>query len=141
MKLNILMLCTSLILSFNSWADIYIVTQKNAPIEHISQQDLTAIYLKKKVYWDNSELILPINLSAQSPLREQLSQIIFKRSTRAMGSYWDKMSFKGVSPPLIQASQQAALLFIQRIPNSIGYTSIKPDNSLLKVLLKLETPE
>ncbi|MFK5948243.1 MAG: hypothetical protein QM500_05695, partial [Methylococcales bacterium] len=82
-------------------------------------------------------VIIPINLSAQSTLREQLSQIIFKRSTREMGNYWNKMVFNGLNPPLTQASEPAALLFIQRVPNAVAYVAHKPDNDQVKVLLKL----
>jgi len=122
-----------------SWADIYIITHPSTPIQSISRKDLAAIYLRKKRYWKDDSPIVPINLSALSPLRDQFTQTIFNRAPHEMGGYWNKMSFKGIHPPLIQSSEQTALLFIQRVPNTIAYVSSRPDNNLVKVLLTLTT--
>jgi len=121
------------------WADIYIITHAETKVPSISRKELAAIYLLKKNYWPDDSPIVPLNLPAQNALREQFSLDIFKRSTREMGEYWNKMSFKGVKPPITQASEQAALLFIQRVPNTIAYVGDKPpENKQVKILLQLK---
>jgi len=139
MKLKFIILLFSFYFSILNIAvaDIYIITNKITTKNSITKKELAAIYLLKKGYWADGNIIIPLNLSAQSTLREQFSQKIFKRSTREMGSYWNKMAFQGLNPPLTQASEQAVLLFIQRVPNSVAYMGHKPNSDQVKVLLKL----
>jgi len=141
MKLKYLLLCFifNFLAPVTCWADIYIITHAETKVPSISRKELAAIYLLKKNYWPDDSPIVPLNLPAQNALREQFSLDIFKRSTREMGEYWNKMSFKGVKPPITQASEQAALLFIQRVPNTIAYVGDKPpENKQVKILLQLK---
>ncbi len=140
MNIRVFIFSLSLFFPTVSEADIYIITHRNTAVESISRQQLAAIYLLKKNYWDaDDSTIIPLNLPAQSIIRKRFTQVIFNRSPQMLGDYWNKMSFKGVNPPLTQSSEQAALLFIKRVPGAISYVSQRPDDTLVKILLSIET--
>lgn len=119
-------------------ADIYIIAHKDLMADSLSSQDIAAIYLLKKKYWDNEASITPINLPARSEIRDLFTQKIFNRSPDKLGNYWNQMLYKGISPPIIQKSEASILLFVERVPGSIGYISRKPDNPNVKILFRIQ---
>ena len=72
------------------------------------------------------QMIIPINLPLNYHLRAQFSTVVFHRSPEALSEYWDRMSFRGVRPPVVQSSEQAVMLFVSRVKGAIGYVSKKP---------------
>jgi hypothetical protein len=78
---------------------------------------------------NNGDNIIPINLPTNSPLRDKFSRVVFGRSPEALSEYWDRMSFRGVRPPVVQNSEQAVMLFVSRVKGAIGYVSKKPENN------------
>lgn len=118
-------------------ADIYVIANKALALNDLSKEDIAAIYLLKKKHWDDGEPMLPINLPAQSPARNQFTEQIFDSTPEKLGGYWDKMLFKGITPPLTQNSEQAVTLFVERMKGAIGYVENKPDNPNVKIMYKL----
>lgn len=118
----------------NVWADLYIIANKDLPIKQLDKEDIAAIYLLKKKHWENGEDIMPINLSAQDDARTRFTAEIFDSTPEKLGSYWDKMLFKGETPPVTQNSEQAVILFVERIKGAIGYVETKPQSPNIKVL-------
>ncbi len=118
----------------NVWADLYIIANKDLPITHLDKNDIAAIYLLKKKHWENGEDIMPINLPAQADARTRFTAEIFDSTPEKLGSYWDKMLFKGETPPVTQNSEQAVILFVERIKGAIGYVESKPQSPNIKIL-------
>jgi ABC-type phosphate transport system substrate-binding protein len=115
-------------------ADIYIIANKDVPVVQLDKEDIAAIYLLKKKQWDNGEEIMPINLPAQADARNHFTAEIFDSTPDKLGSYWDKMLFKGETPPVTQSSEQAVILFVERVKGAIGYVETKPQNPQIKIL-------
>lgn len=118
-------------------ADIYVITNKALSINALSKDEIAAIYLLKKKHWQDDEPMVPINLPAQSEARNLFTEQIFNSTPEKLGGYWDKMLFKGITPPLTQNSEQAVMLFVERIKGAIGYVETKPDNPNLKIVYKI----
>ncbi|MDI1230822.1 MAG: hypothetical protein PSU93_06720 [Methylobacter sp.] len=115
-------------------ADLYIIANKDLPAAQLDKSDIAAIYLLKKKHWENGEDIMPINLPAQADARARFTAEIFDSTPDKLGSYWDKMLFKGETPPVTQNSEQAVILFVERIKGAIGYVETKPQSPQIKIL-------
>ncbi len=140
MMRNLVLLFLSLLVIMPCQADIYIATHIKTHVKHFDQHQLAAIYLLKQRFWDDEQPIIPLNMPAQTLLRQQFTQAVFHRSPKMLGNYWNKMLFKGINPPLIQSSEQAALLFIKRVPGAICYLSKRPADNEIKILMTLPDP-
>ncbi len=132
MKMLIILLAALLPLSVH--ADLFIIANKDLPIEKLDKSEISAIYLLKKKHWENGDDIMPINLPATADARARFTAQIFDSTPEKLGSYWDKMLFKGESPPVTQNSEQAVVLFVERIKGAIGYVETKPQSSQIKIL-------
>jgi ABC-type phosphate transport system substrate-binding protein len=115
-------------------ADLYIIANKDLPISQLEKSDISAIYLLKKKHWENGEDIMPINLPATADARARFTAQVFDSTPEKLGSYWDKMLFKGETPPVTQNSEQAVVMFVERIKGAIGYVETKPQSSQIKIL-------
>ncbi len=115
-------------------ADLYIIANKDLPVAQLDKDDIAAIYLLKKKHWENGEDIMPINLPAQADARNRFTAAIFDSTPDKLGSYWDKMLFKGETPPVTQNSEQAVILFVERIKGAIGYVETKPQSRQIRIL-------
>ena len=104
--------------------------------EAISPDTLTQIFKRKKILWRRGGRIVPVNLPADSPLRQQFSMQILKQSPEALDVYWNQQYFQGVLPPHVLASEAAILRFVAQTANAIGYLSAcSVDDSLRVVVL------
>lgn len=127
------LLCASL-----AHADgLLIIASPEVKEAKISIEQLADIYTLKKTFWNNKIQAVPINREASSVEREEFSQAVFELSTHEMGEYWNRLSFQGMLPPIIQTSDQAVLGFVRSVPGAIGYINAdqKPDG--VKILLRL----
>ncbi|QFY43832.1 hypothetical protein F6R98_15325 [Candidatus Methylospira mobilis] len=115
-------------------ADIYIIVNKDLHQEQLDKNDIASIYLLKKRSWTNGDNIMPINLPAQSTVRSRFTSAIFNSSPEKLSSYWDEMLFRGVNPPIIQNSEQAVILFVERVKGAIGYVETRPQNPQIKII-------
>jgi ABC-type phosphate transport system substrate-binding protein len=115
-------------------ADLYIIVNKDLPLTQLDKNDIAAIYLLKKKNWESGDNIMPINLPAQNSARSRFTSEIFNSSPDKLSSYWDEMLFKGINPPIIQNSEQAVILFVERVKGAIGYVETKPQNPHIKII-------
>lgn len=105
---------------------IYVIAHKNSFEKKQQEHDFANFYLLKIVININGDAIIPINLPTNNPIRAKFSQAVFGRSPDTLSEYWDRMSFRGIRPPVVQNSEQAVILFVSRIKGAIGYVSKKP---------------
>lgn len=122
-------------------ADILVIANPDIPVEQLSVEQLSAIYLAKMKTWPNGRRIIPVNREASSEIRAEFSLMVFKEPPEALADYWAKLKFKGGKPPLIQESDKSALLFVQRIPGAIAYVDKETSLTGVKVLLSLPSSQ
>jgi len=83
-------------------------------------QTLRDIYLLKKLRWPDAQPIIFINRQSEDPVRQRLEKIVGIDSKEYI-LYLKKMHYKGKTLPIIQNSQQAIMLFVEKIPGSLAY--------------------
>lgn len=116
---------------------LLIIASPEVPDTAISVKQLADIYSSKKDLWGNKIRVVPVNREASSAEREKFSEAVFNLSPQELGEYWNRLSFQGEFPPLIQTSDQAVLAFVRSIPGAIGYIHANQQPTGVKILLRL----
>jgi ABC-type phosphate transport system substrate-binding protein len=101
-------------------SDYVVVVNKKNTLSTLSKQQLKNIFLKKKHFIADQKLI-PVNISANEPLRIEFEKSILGMDRQRLNSFWTKQHFHGVSPPSTQSSTHALKLFVQNVEGAIGY--------------------
>jgi ABC-type phosphate transport system substrate-binding protein len=116
---------------------LLVIASPQVPDAAISVKQLADIYAMKKDFWANKIQVVPVNREASSAEREKFSEAVFNLSPQELGEYWNRLSFQGEFPPLIQTSDQAVLGFVRSVPGAIGYISADQQPTGVKILLRL----
>src|ERR1017187_4254274 len=119
-------------------ADFVIIANSSVLVTSLTQDDLSDIYLFRTNAWEDGTRIVPVNRESGSNARSVFSARILKQQQSSLNSYWDKMHYKGLTPPLIQESDQAVLAFVQKVPGAIGYVSASMELKHVKVLAEIK---
>lgn len=102
---------------------VVIVHPSNAE-KTLSKSRVSQLLLKKSSRWENGTAAEPVDLNAQSPVREQVSEVIHGRSVNSIKSYWQRQIFSGKSvPPPELASDADVVAYVRGRPGAIGYVS------------------
>jgi len=116
---------------------LLVIASPQVPDTTISVKQLADIYALKKDFWANKIQVVPVNREALSAEREKFSEAVFNLSPLELAEYWNRLSFQGEFPPLIQTSDQAVLGFVRSVPGAIGYISADQQPTGVKILLRL----
>ena len=119
-------------------ADIVIIANLGVAATTLTPEELSGIYLLRKRTWQDGTKIIPVNREAGSRTRTIFTVRILRQQQSILNSYWDKMYFKGVMPPLVQESDQAVLAFVQNVPGAVGYLSASTALKNVKVLAEIK---
>ena len=107
-------------------------------IGNLTEAEVRAIYLKRKLFWDDGQPIIPINREAGSEAREFFSKRIFGQDSRRLASYWNQRYFEaGEFPPATLASDEAVIRFVAGNENAIGYVILENVGDAVTVVLDL----
>ena len=107
------------------WATTMVIAvHPSSSINHLSPAII------KKLYLDQQQLIdtirpLKLSLPYQDPLRICFETKILHMKKEELQLYWLKNRYLGFRPPKVLASAQAVALYIQKVPNAIGYLPLK----------------
>lgn len=130
---------TLLLFAGNLWAaDFVVIANPSVPAITITSAELSEIYLLRTNAWEDGIRIVPVNRESGSNARSEFSARILKQQQSALNTYWDKMHYKGMTPPLIQESDKAVLAFVQKVPGAIGYVSASAELKHVKVLAEFQ---
>lgn len=125
-----LMLCVG-ILGFNNLlladepGEFQVIVHASNPHFNLTKEEISNLFLKKLTRWKKtSELVYPVDLLENSPVREQFSKKIHGKKIAAIKAYWQQQIFSGREiPPLEKKSDQEVLKYIEQKAGAIGYVS------------------
>lgn len=90
----------------------------------ISKNQLSRCFMKQTNTWINGQAVMPVDLSAASPVRAAFSKAIHDRDVNAIKSFWQRQIFSGRGvPPPEKATDAEVLAFVGANPGAIGYVS------------------
>jgi len=117
---------------------LYIIANKNFPLNKLTQKEIKAIYLDQKRHV-NGKKILPLNFNHDDKLRNLFEKTILQKSRRYLERYWIKAHYKGHRPPKVLKSKTSMLSFIKEIDTAIGYIDGNISNlNNIKILHQVE---
>ena len=121
--------------SGNLWAaDFVVIANHSVPATKLTADELSSIYLLRTSNWQDGTRIIPVNREAGSNALTIFSIRVLGQPQAALDAHWNRMNFKGITPPLIQESDKAVLDFVQRVPGAIGYVSSSTELKDVRVL-------
>ena len=100
----------------------HVVVHSTNPIAHLSRAQVSQIFLRKVAQWDNHQPVLPVDQTAESPVRRTFTKQIHQRTIASVETWWQQQTFAGigVAPPE-RDSDDGILEYIRKYPNAIGY--------------------
>lgn len=104
----------------------------------LSIEEVAQIYLRRKRFWDDSTVIVPLNLPSQAPLRARFSELVLKQTETRLADYWNRRYFDGILPPATLASTEAVRRYVASDTNAIGYVPASEVDGSVRVVLHLE---
>jgi ABC-type phosphate transport system substrate-binding protein len=101
-----------------------VVVHPSNPSGTLSRKFVGEAFLKKTTRWADGDVIRPVDLLPDSPVRAKFSQDVLKRSVAEVKSYWQQIIFSGrdVPPPELP-DDDAVLKFVAKNGGAIGYVS------------------
>lgn len=104
----------------------------------LSIEEVAQIYLRRKRFWDDGTVIVPLNLPSQAPLRARFSELVLKQTETRLADYWNRRYFDGILPPATLASTEAVRRYVASDTNAIGYVPASEVDGSVRVVLHLE---
>jgi ABC-type phosphate transport system substrate-binding protein len=99
-----------------------VVVHRSNTISRLSRDQVSKLFLRKITQWDNHQTVLPVDQTAESPVRRSFTKQIHQRTIAAVQTWWQQQTFAGVAvAPPERASDSEVLAYIRRYPNAIGY--------------------
>ena len=112
-----------------------VVVNTNNPVSSLTKKELSDIFLKKHLKWQSGEVVIPVDLSSKSSVREDFSNQVHGKSVSAVKSYWQQFVFAGKgTPPVEKNNDDEVIDFVKRTPGAVGYVSAGANVSGLKVI-------
>lgn len=105
-------------------APFLIVLHPANPATSLDRRFLSDAFLKRTTRWPGDELVRPVDLASDSPVRRAFTDAVLKRSVSAVKSYWQQQIFSGrdVPPPELDSDEQV-LRYVSTHAGAIGYVS------------------
>lgn len=119
---------------------VAVITAPTSPRLSFDRDTLRNVYLKRIFVDSDGVKLTPVNLPADSPLRDAFTRTVLHMSERPMQDYWDKQYFQGVSPPYVLASDEAVLRFVAATPGAVGYVASCHVDTSIRVVMLLPLP-
>jgi ABC-type phosphate transport system substrate-binding protein len=111
-----------------------IVVNASNPLTSVSKDEISRIFLKKIAKFSDGHGAAPVDLPANSPIRDNFSKKILGKPASAVDAYWQQQIFSGRDVPPPQKSEAAVISFVRSNENAIAYVSAGADTAGLKVI-------
>jgi ABC-type phosphate transport system substrate-binding protein len=104
-------------------AFMIVVNDQNAT-SAMSRALVSRYFLKKVSRWDSGAVALPVDLPADSPVRDAFSRRVLSKSVSSIRAYWQQQIFSGRDVPPPEKPDDASVLeFVRANPAAIAYVS------------------
>lgn len=108
----------------NTRAEFKLIVHPDNPLGSAARTFVSDAFLRNVGKWDDGRSILPVDLRADSRVRERFSDRVHGRSVLAVKRYWQQRIFSGsgVPPPELD-SDEAVVAYVLKHRGAIGYVS------------------
>lgn len=118
--------------------DIYVVVNKENPIDRLEHQQIIDLYMGKTAYFSNQERAVIIDISPLQDTKAEFYNRLIGKSLQEVNAYWARLLFTGrATPPLQSNDEQEAAAIVRNNKNAIGYIRADHLDSSVKVVYVL----
>lgn len=101
----------------------------------LPRKQVSAMFLKKVTAWDHGGKVSPVDLGADSPVRETFTKDVHGKTVAAVKGYWQQLIFSGRGvPPPEKSSDAEVIAFVKASPGAVGYVSLQQATADVKVV-------
>ncbi len=101
-----------------------VIVNSSNSVSSLSKKEVSDLLLKKSTKWSNGTAAVPVDLTANSPIREALSSSIHGKGVAAIRNYWQQAAFSGAATaPPEKANDNEVIEFVKKNSGAIGYVS------------------
>jgi ABC-type phosphate transport system substrate-binding protein len=120
-------------------SSIVVVVNPQSGVDKLTRDEIIDIFLGRYRKLPSGKMALPIDVSEASPDRARFYQLLVKKSSSEMSSYWARLVFSGqTSPPFQVPDTKTALELVQSSPNAIAYVDRSAVTANVKVVFELK---
>ena len=99
-----------------------VVVHRSNPISRLTRDQVSRMFLRKITQWDNRQVVLPVDQTADAPVRRSFTKQIHQKTIAAIQTWWQQQTFAGIAvAPPERPGDRDVLDYIRRYPNAIGY--------------------
>lgn len=90
----------------------------------VDRKFLEDAFLKRIASWPDGEVIRPVDLVPNSPVRRKFTEDVLKRSVEAVKGYWRQRIFSGrdLPPPELDTDEEI-VTYVLKYDGAVGYVS------------------
>jgi ABC-type phosphate transport system substrate-binding protein len=110
--------------SAQSQGEFKLIVHPDNPLASATRRLVSDAFLRNVGKWSDGRSIMPVDLRADSKVRERFSDRVHGRSVSAVKRYWQQRIFSGsgVPPPELE-SEEAVIAYVLKHRGGIGYVS------------------
>lgn len=124
-----------------AWADIVVIVHPDSPLQHLTSQQISDLYLGRQRSTPTGERLLILDQPRDSELRRRFFNRLNGMSLRGVDAYWARLQFSGDSQPPIPLPESSAIVTTVRNNRlAIGYVDAADTVGGVRPLLTLREP-
>lgn len=99
-----------------------VVVHASNAVNQLTRDQVSKIFLRKVILWDNRQPVLPVDQGAEAPVRRTFTKQIHQRTIASVQTWWQQQTFAGIAvAPPERRSDAEVLDYIRKYPSAIGY--------------------
>ncbi|MEO8019832.1 MAG: phosphate ABC transporter substrate-binding protein [Pseudomonadota bacterium] len=123
----------------NDAAELVVIVNPDSGIDRLTRDEVIDIFLGRYRKLPSGRAALPIDVSEPSTERARFYQLLVKKSSAEISSYWARLVFSGqTSPPFQVPDAKTAVELVQSNPNAIAYVDRASVTGHVKVVLEIK---
>jgi ABC-type phosphate transport system substrate-binding protein len=112
-----------------------VIVHPQNPLAVVDREFLRDAFLKKATNWPDGHTIRPIDLAGKLPARERFLELVLRKTSSQLRSYWTQRIFSGLDVPPPEAdSAEAAIRYVLHNPGAVAYVPASVDTDGAKVV-------
>lgn len=126
MKRNIIaiFILMFMISGFASAQSYKIIVNNSNSVSSLSKKEVSDLFMKKSTKWPSGVAVTPVDLVANSSVREAFSSNVHNKAVSAIRNYWQQAAFSGAATaPPEKSNDNEVIEYVKRNPGAIGYIS------------------
>lgn len=115
--------------------DFKVVASRDVPVDSLSRDQLSQIFLKTSTRWPDGRTIRPVELRGEVPARQRFSEQVHGKAVTAIRAYWNKQIFSGREvPPVEKPSDEEVVAYVRSNDGAVGVVSASASTGGTKVV-------